>query len=476
MTTTAAQPTLEQWPLERFKAYERNSRTHDQAQLEQIAASLLEFGWGPPILVRGETEEIAAGHGRLAAARLLVDRGHQEFATAPALVRHGWTDEQFRLYVIADNKIAANAGWDEELLALELGELQAEGYDLAVTGFSAEELGDIFGVGNPGKTDPEQAPPLPETPATIEGDVWILGGHRIICGDSTDPQVVAAVLDGDEPHLMVTDPPYGVNYDPNWRVEAGVGGGNTATGVVLNDDRADWSEAWALFPGSTAYVWHGGLHAGTVMNSLIDSGFALRAQIIWVKSRFALSRGHYHWQHEPAWLVQRPGQVNVQEAVAALEGTADEIKAALQRLVEELTGELEQDHAVAAYAVRSGETAGWEGDRKQSTVWMIEHLKSDTGHGTQKPIDCMRKPMLNNSMPGDTIYEPFSGSGTTIIAGEMCGRRVRAIELNPAYVDVAVKRWQDFTGWEATLEGDGRTFAEISKERLKPKRKAKAKA
>lgn len=478
--TTAAQPTLEQWPLARFKRYERNSRTHDQAQLEQIAASLLQFGWGPPILVRGETEEIAAGHGRLAAAQLLVDRGHAEFATAPALVRHGWTDEQFRLYVIADNKIAANAGWDEELLALELGELQAEGFDLAVTGFSAEELGDIFGVGNPGKGDPEAAPPVPETPVSVLGDVWILGGHRIICGDCTDPAVVDAVLDGDSPELMVTDPPYGVAYDPAWRVEAGMGGAGTATGVVLNDDRADWSEAWALFPGSTAYVWHGGLHAGTVMNSLIDSGFALRAQIIWVKSRFALSRGHYHWQHEPAWLVQRePDRGRTEEflraMVEALAQGADGQK--LHEILEEarsiLELEYEPDHQVAAYAVRQGESAGWEGDRKQSTVWMIEHLKSDTGHGTQKPIDCMRRPMLNNSQPGDTIYEPFSGSGTTIIAGEMCGRRVRAIELNPAYVDVAVKRWQDFTGWQATLEGDGRTFEAIEKERLKPKRKKK---
>ena len=475
--TTAAQPTLEQWPLERFKRYERNSRTHDQAQLEQIAASLLEFGWGPPILVRGETEEIAAGHGRLAAAQLLVDRGHKEFATAPALVRTGWTDEQFRLYVIADNKIAANAGWDEELLALELGELQAEGFDLAVTGFSAEELGDIFGVGNPGKGDPEAAPPVPENPVAILGDVWVMGGHRIICGDSTDPETVARVLDGDEPQLMVTDPPYGVAYDPSWRVEAGMGGAGTATGVVLNDDRADWSEAWELFPGTTAYVWHGGLHAGTVMNSLIDSGFVLRAQIIWVKSRFALSRGHYHWQHEPAWLVQRVGDASPIKAL--LEEFGDRIEpamleAAVAKVVAAMTLEYEPDHAVAAYAVRQGDSAGWEGDRKQSTVWMMEHLKSDTGHGTQKPIDAMRRPMLNNSMPGDTVYEPFSGSGTTIIAGEMCGRRVRAIELFPGYVDVAVKRWQDFTGWEATLEGDGRTFAEVAKARLKTARNKKA--
>lgn len=467
-TKAPAEPKLERWPITRLKRFHRNSRTHSAEQIGQIKASLLEFGWGPPILVRGETEEIAAGHGRLAAAEELVAEGHKAFGKVPVLVRHGWTDEQFRAYVIADNKLAANAGWDEELLALELGELKDAGFDLAITGFDDTELAAIFAAGNPGKVDPDDAPPLPEEPVSRLGDLWVLGGHRIICGDSCDADTVAAVLQDDAPNLMVTDPPYGVNYDPNWRVEAGMGGAGTATGVVLNDDKADWSEAWALFPGSTAYVWHGGLHAGTVMNSLIASGFALRAQIIWVKTRFALSRGHYHWQHEPAWVVQRPPATGFfARAMAALQEMTNEmLRAWIEKEMADDALQYEPDHQTAAYAVRDGDSAGWEGDRKQSTVWMIEHLKSDTGHGTQKPIDCMRRPILNNSLPGDTVYEPFSGSGTTIIACEMTGRRARAIELSPAYVDVAVRRWQDFTGWDARLDGTEKTFAEIEGERL----------
>lgn len=209
-------------------------------------------------------------------------------------------------------------------------------------------------------------------------------------------------------------------------------------GKVLNDDRADWRDAWALFPGSVAYVWHGGLHAAEVAASLEACKFNVRAQIIWVKTRPALSRGHYHWQHEPAFY-------------AVQEGADD-------------SWTFVPHHEVAAYSVRKGSTADWHGGRKQSTVWFIEHLKSDTGHGTQKPVDCMKRPIENNSSPGQAIYEPFSGSGTTLIACEMTGRCCHAIELNPAYIDVAIKRWQDFTGQEARLE-NGRTFQELTNDR-----------
>jgi site-specific DNA-methyltransferase (adenine-specific) len=247
------------------------------------------------------------------------------------------------------------------------------------------------------------------------------------------------VLAGVVPQLMVTDPPYGVEYNPGWRQKAGVG--SRATGKVLNDDRADWREAWALFPGAVAYVWHGGLHSGIVAASLQACKFDIRAQIVWVKTRPALSRGHYHWQHEPA-----------------LYGVRDDADDGWRFVPE---------HEVSAYAVKKGATGSWSGGRKQSTVWFIEHLKSDTGHGTQKPVECMKRPIENNSSPGHAVYEPFSGSGTTIIACEMTGRSCHAIELNPAYVDVAVKRWQDFTGKTATLESDGRTFDEISVARRK---------
>ena len=255
------------------------------------------------------------------------------------------------------------------------------------------------------------------------------GGHRLLCGDSTVATDVERVLGGAEPHLMVTDPPYGVEYDPNWRnqrglalrreegVEGAIGGG-TAVGRVLNDDRADWREAWALFPGDVAYVWHAGLHAGEVEASLLAAGFIIRSQIIWDKTRLVIGRGDYHWRHEPCW-----------------------------------------------YAVRRGKVGHWAGDRSQTTIWAIGHFKSETGHGTQKPVECMRRPIENNSSPGQAVYEPFSGSGTTIIAAEMTGRAAHAIELSPQYVDVAVKRWQEFTGKQAALDGDGRGFDDVAAQR-----------
>lgn len=257
---------------------------------------------------------------------------------------------------------------------------------------------------------------MPAEPISRLGDVWLLGRHRITCGDCTEAAVVERALAGAKPHLMVTDPPYGVEYDPKWRAEAGVNQNKGKLGEVLNDDRADWREAWALFGGDVAYVWHAGRTANVVADSLVAIGFLPRSQIIWAKERFALSRGDYHWQHEPCW-----------------------------------------------YAVRKGATGHWAGDRSQSTLWDIKAREdSGVGHGTQKPVECMKRPIENNSKAGDAVYEPFSGSGTTIIAAEMTGRRCYAIELNPAYVDVAVTRWQSFAGEAATLEGDGRTFAEIS--------------
>lgn len=231
----------------------------------------------------------------------------------------------------------------------------------------------------------------------------------------------------------------------NWRALAGLkstSSGAGACGTVANDDRADWREAWVLFPGEVAYVWHSGLHAAEVVASLAAAEFKLRAQIIWVKTRPVISRGHYHWQHEAA-------------LYAAKEGADDR-----WRFVPE--------HEVAAYAVADGATASWAGGPRQSTVWQIEHARSETGLGTQKPIECMRRPIINNSDVGDFVYDPFVGSGTTVIAAEITRRRCLAIELKPAYVDVVLNRWQDFTGEQARLDGDGRTFAEIAAARGVP--------
>src|SRR4051812_44932383 len=216
---------------------------------------------------------------------------------------------------------------------------------------------------------------------------------------------------------MVTDPPYGVDYDPAWRHRAGVNK-SRRTGKVANDDRADWREAWALFPGEVAYVWHAALHAGTVADSLVACGFDIRAQIIWAKDRLVMGRGHYHRQHEPAW-----------------------------------------------YAVRG--TGHWAGGRNQTTLWQIPNRAqdADTVHGAQKPVACMMRPIENNSSPGQAIYEPFAGSGTTIVAAEMCSRACHGIELNPLYVDVAVRRWEAFTGNSVVLEANGASFADTARER-----------
>jgi len=405
------QLTVEYRPLDALIPYARNPRTHSERQVAEIAASIREFGWTNPILVDGENG-IIAGHGRLLAARQL------GMAEVPVIELAGLSEAQKRAYVIADNKLALNAGWDTELLQLELGELDALGFDLSLTGFGDMELAGLLSPGTSGLTDPDEVPPLPEEPVSRMGDLWLLGSHRLLCGDSTVAGDVQRVLSGVRPHLMVTDPPYGVEYRPDWRSRAGVYLNKAKLGTVRNDDRADWREAWGLFPGDVAYVWHGGRFASTVQESLEACGFTIRAQIVWAKDRFALSRGNYHWQHEPC-----------------------------------------------LYAVRG--TAHWTGDRSQSTLWTIPSREDHGhGHGTQKPVECMRRPLLNNSSPGQAVYEPFCGSGTSIIAAETVGRVCHAIEIDPAYVDVTVKRWEAFTGGSAILEGDGRSFAEVSAERL----------
>lgn len=430
--------------------YERNARTHSADQVAAIAASIREFGATNPILV-AERGSIVAGHGRKLAAELIYDAGDTiklpsgldlPWGTFPVVDCTGWSDKQRRAYILADNKLAEQAGWDAGLLKLELGSLLADGFDLGLTGFSGEEIAALLADKTEGLTDPNSAPEVPVNPCSEAGDVWLLGNHRLACGSCTDAHTVEAVLGDRRPALMVTDPPYGVNCDANWRNEAartssGMGNralGAGAVGKVLNEDQADWREAWALFPGQVAYVWHGGLHAATVAESLQASAFAIRSQVVWVKHRFAISRGDLHWQHEPAWVAERGEGCFV----------------------------FEDEHELAAYAVRKGKPGRWRGGRKQSTVWNIEHVKSETGHSTQKPVDCMRRPIENNSAAGEAVYEPFSGSGTTIIAGEMTGRHVLAIELNPAYVDVGVVRWQQFTGREAVLESTGETFAAVA--------------
>ncbi len=414
MTLSFAPDAIEHWPLDRLKPYARNAKMHGADQVAKIAASMAEFGWTVPCLV-SDDGELIAGHGRVLAAEKL------GLKDAPVIVLGHLTDEQRRAYRIADNKLTELGEWDEAVLSGELQLLAAEDFDLSLIGFDDAEL-DALLSGLDEETDTEgedDIPEPPEDPVSRPGDLWTLGNHRLLCGDATVATDVERLLGTVKPLLMVTDPPYGVEYDPGWRNKTGASA-TKRTGKVLNDDRADWREAWTLFPGDVAYVWHGALHAGEVAESLEVSGFKIRSQIIWAKNRLVLSRGDYHWQHEPC-----------------------------------------------LYAVKKTGKGHWAGDRKQTTLWQIANKDqdADTVHGTQKPVECMRRPILNNSSPGQVVYEPFMGSGTTLIAAETTGRVCYGIELNPAYVDVAVERWQQFTGQAAVLAETGESFADLKAKR-----------
>jgi DNA modification methylase len=382
-----------------------------------MADSINQFGFKIPILARSNGE-VVDGHLRLkAAAKLGIER-------VPVILCDEWSESQVKAFRLLVNRSATWADWNLETVALEIGELKDLDFDLNLTGFDRLEI-DRFLLGDL-ENEPEGEVPEPsQEVVTRPGDLWICGPHRILCGDATSAGDVGRVLGSAIPLLMVSDPPYGVQYDPMWRERAGLGE-QRQTGTVANDDRVDWVEAYRLFPGDVAYVWHAGLHAGEVAAALESVGLHIRSQIIWAKQNFALSRGDYHWQHEPCW-----------------------------------------------YAVREGKTANWSGDRTQSTLWQVANLnpvggsrdEEATGHGTQKPVELMRRPILNHTDRGDIVYDPFLGSGSTLIAAEATGRVCYGLDIDARYVDVIVSRWQKLTGQQAMLEGDGRGFTEISAER-----------
>lgn len=391
----------------------RNARTHSAAQISKIAESIREFKFLNPVII-DQNNVVIAGHGRIEAAKKL------GLETVPVLLYDHLSDAQKRAFMLADNRIAADAGRDESILKIEISELIEIGeFDLAITGFDENELSIFSSQHEESNESENDIPDEPVSPVSRLGDVWLLGEHRVRCGDSTNQADVAAVLLNSKPHLMVTDPPYGVEYDADWRNHTGMARSARATGKVLNDGQADWRGAWALFPGDVAYIWHAGRRASEVQQSIESVGFEIRCQIIWSKNVFAIGRGDYHWKHEPCW-----------------------------------------------YAVKKGAKTRWNGSRKETTVWDINKpQKSETGHSTQKPVECMRRPILNNSKHGDVVYDPFLGSGTTIIAAETEGRICYGLELNPAYVDVIVRRWQEFTGKQGILESSGQAFDDI-KERI----------
>lgn len=395
----------EEWPLDRLKAFDRNPRTISDKQMATLKDAIKRLGYHHPIAAQPDGL-IISGHQRAEALR---DLGHTTIRVS--IPSRPLDDDEFQQMSIQSN--INNGEWD-------FGKLQTDfKFDkLKEWGMPADWLA---------KAKPpfeEEAEDVPEPQIKVVSaprDVWLCGQHRVMCGDSTSASDVELLLGGAKPNLMVTDPPYGVEYDPNWRNEAdranGKPYGARAVGVVMNDERADWRAAWALFNGNIAYVWHAGVMAANVADSLTASGFDLRSQIIWRKSNFAIGRGDYHWQHEPCW-----------------------------------------------YAVRT--KGDWHGDRKQTTIWDIDKpQKSETGHSTQKPIECMRRPMINNSAEGDAVYDPFLGSGTTMIAAEQTNRHCIGMEISPAYVDVIVRRWQTFTGKAATLASTGETFEAVEKAR-----------
>jgi len=396
-----------------------NARKHPERNLDAIAASLRRFGQRKPVVVQKAGMIVRAGNGTVTAARSL---GWSHVAAV--VVDEASVDAT--AFAIADNRTAELAEWDEPVLAGLLDSLPDEA--LPDTGFTEDDLRKLIASVEDRQITEDDAPePLPD-PVSRMGDLWVMGEHRLLCGDSTKPEDVTLCLGGAKPFIMVTDPPYGVEYDPEWRKDAAekglIGFGAKRLGVVANDDRADWTEAWTLFPGDVAYVWHGSTRAIEVGTDLLKAGFQIRSSIIWKKPLFAISRGHYHWQHEPCW-----------------------------------------------YAVRKGRTSKWCGDRSQSTVWDVQTINmsganpddAQTNHGTQKPVEIMARPIRNHGGKDDDVYEPFSGSGTTIIAAEQLGRKCYAIEIEPRYVDVGVRRWQKLTGKAATL--NGKTFAEVAAER-----------
>lgn len=387
--------------------YIRNARTHSPEQIAQIAASIREFGWTNPILVDGHNGVIA-GHGRLLAARQL------GFDEVPVIELAHLNDTQRRAYVLADNRLAENAGWDTELLRLELGELQLMDIDLGLLGFGDAELQDLLAPGEEdrgGLTDDDEVPEVSETPISRPGDIWIMGPHRLLCGDATVAASYDALLQGEQADMVFTDPPYNVNYANSAKDK--MRGKDRA---ILNDNLGDGFYDF-LLAALTQMVAHcrGGIYVAMSSSELDVLQAAFRAAggkwstfIIWAKNTFTLGRADYQRQYEPI-----------------------------------------------LYGWPDGATRHWCGDRDQGDVWSIKKPQKNDLHPTMKPVELVERAIRNSSRPGNVVLDPFGGSGTTLIAAEKSGRSARLIELDPKYVDVIVRRWEEFTGKQATREADG---------------------
>jgi DNA modification methylase len=404
--------------VQSLKDYERNARVHDDSQLEQLMTSIKTYGFNDPPEI-GSDFVIISGHARVEAAKRL---GLKEIPVN--ILDHLDNETSRKSYVHAANRIALNARWDATMLKEDFSYFLDNDVDPLTLGWTAEEIDshlnpEVFVEGQ-GDADGE----IEESSIVVTkpGDLWLLGSHRLFCGDSRVVEHVDTLLEGVKCNLMVTDLPYGVNYDPEWRDKADLGIGERSRGKVKNDDIINWTDTYTLFTGDIAYVWHAGKFTHVVAQNLSDCGFEIVSQIIWAKQHFALSRGDYHWQHEPCW-----------------------------------------------YVVRKGKKHNWRGKRDQSTLWQIANNnafggKSEDkwGHGTQKPVECMSKPIENNSRPGDWVYDPFGGSGTTLIAAQQLGRCCAMMELDEKYCDIIIKRWEKFTGEEAIHAKTKESFKKVS--------------
>jgi DNA modification methylase len=422
---------METWPIGRLITYARNPRKNDQV-VDRMCASIREFGFKIPCLVRSNGE-VVDGHLRLKAAHQL------GITEVPILLCDEWTPAQTKAFRLLVNRSVSWAAWDEQLLALELQEIQGLDFNLDLTGFEVAEIDKLLAL--PGGDEEAPVPPLPEVATVRVGDLWRLGAHRLLCGDATHAEMVERLLDGRQPLLMVTDPPYGIELDSEWRDRAGLNKygpaqasymkqrtvGHTET-TISGDTRADWSEAFALVPSlQVAYVWHASVFTREVLDGLLRIGFTLHQQIIWNKGRAVLTRTPYWFAHEPCWFVRKKN---------------------------------------APWYGQAGEnTTIWESPSPKFIMGGSQENKFD--HPTQKPLELMRRPILNHTKRDEWVYDPFLGSGTTLMAAEATGRVCCGLELEPKYVDVIIARWQEATGQEATLEG-GVTFREVKSQRRPP--------
>jgi DNA modification methylase len=433
-TQSASALTVVWWPIDRPKPYPKNARKWSKSAVQKVANSIASFGWVQPLVCDSE-DVIVIGHLRLASAHFL------GLTEVPVHVASNLSPAQIKALRIADNRTHEEADWIEDLLAAELLDLKSLDFDIALTGFSSRELSALIDQPNAAE---DEVPPVPLAPVSRLGDLWLLGPHRVLCADCTDGGNVARLLGDHKPSLMVTDPPYGIQLDSEWRDRAGLNGHGPAEPsymkhrtaghhetTISGDTRADWSDAFALVPSlEIAYVWHASVFTREVLNGLIKIGFLYPQQIIWNKGRTVLTRTHYWYQHEPCWYLRKKN---------------------------------------APWFGKAGENSTiWDAASPKFIMGGSNEEKFD--HPTQKPVQLMRKPILNHTEPGGLVYEPFLGSGTTLAAAELTGRICLGTELDPKFVDVVVTRWQNLTGQQATLEG----AAELTFEHVKQGRRMEA--